>query len=352
MKAFKGKRMKLKIGILGASGYVGSELVRLLLLHSKVEIVYLGSKNHRGEKYNKLYPNFNFDLLFEDENLDNLDKKIDVLFTATPHELTAKILNENLLSKMKIIDLSADFRLKNPQDYEKWYHFSHSNLQLLDSAVYGLCELYEEKIKKANFIANPGCYTTCSILSLYPLIKENIIDLDFIIIDAKSGVSGAGLGAKIENLFCEVNENFKAYGICTHRHTPEIEEQLSLAAGRKITLQFTPHLVPMQRGILTSSYVKPKINLSDEELRKIYEKYYKNKKFIRLLAPQLFPQTRWVKNTNFVDINFSIDKRTGFIVIISALDNLIKGAAGQAIQNMNLMFGFDEDEGLKFLANI
>lgn len=344
--------MKLKVGILGASGYVGSELVRLLLLHSKAQIVYLGSKNNVGENYSKLYPNLNLNLAFEDENLDKLDRKIDLLFTATPHEFSAKFLNQNLLSKMKIIDLSADFRLKNPQDYEKWYHFTHPNLELLDLAVYGLCELYEEKIKKANFVANPGCYTTCSILSLYPLVKENIIEQDSIIIDAKSGVSGAGRGAKLENLFCEVNENFKAYGICTHRHTPEIEEHLSLAAARKITLQFTPHLAPMQRGILTTSYAKLKGDLKEQELRKIYEKYYKNKEFIRLLPPQFLPQTRWVKNTNFVDINFSIDERTGRIIVIGALDNLIKGAAGQAIQNMNLMFDFDENEGLKFLANI
>lgn len=344
--------MKLKVGILGASGYVGSELVRLLLLHSKVEIVYLGSKNNVGENYSRLYPNLNLNLAFEDENLDKLDKKIDLLFTTTPHEFSAKFLNQNLLSKMKIIDLSADFRLKNPQDYENWYHFTHPNCELLNLAVYGLCELYGDKIKKANFVANPGCYTTCSILSLYPLVKENIIEQDSIIIDAKSGVSGAGRGAKLENLFCEVNENFKAYGICTHRHTPEIEEHLSLAATKKITLQFTPHLVPMQRGILTTSYAKLKGDLKDEELRKIYEKYYKNKEFIRLLPPQLFPQTRWVKNTNFVDINFSINERTGHIVVIGALDNLIKGAAGQAIQNMNLMFDFDENEGLKFLANI
>ncbi|MCH5336547.1 MAG: N-acetyl-gamma-glutamyl-phosphate reductase [Campylobacter sp.] len=344
--------MKLKVGILGASGYVGSELVRLLLLHPKAQIVYLGSKNNIGENFNKLYPNLNLDLIFEDDNLDKLDRKIDVLFTATPHEFSAKFLNQNLLSKMKIIDLSADFRLKNPKDYEKWYHFTHTNLELLNSAVYGLCELYEEKIKKANFIANPGCYTTCSILSLYPLVKEKIIELDSIIIDAKSGVSGAGRSAKLDNLFCEVNENFKAYGVCTHRHTPEIEEQLSLAAGQKIILQFTPHLVPMQRGILATSYAKLKRNLEEQELRKIYEKYYKNKEFIRLLPPQLLPQTRWVKNTNFVDINFSIDERTNRVIVISALDNLIKGAAGQAVQNMNLMFDFDENEGLKFLANI
>ncbi len=344
--------MKIKIAILGASGYVGSELVRLLLLHPNAQLVYLGSKNNLGEKFSKLYQNLRLDLAFEDENLENLERKIDLLFMATPHEFSANFLNKSLLSKMKIIDLSADFRLKNPQDYEKWYHFTHKNLELLKTAVYGLCELYEEQIKQANFVANPGCYTTCAILSLYPLVKEKLINLDSIIIDAKSGVSGAGRGAKLENLFCEVNENFKAYALTSHRHTPEIEEQLSLAAKQKITLQFTPHLVPMQRGILSTSYAKLKVDLNEEELRKIYEKFYKNKEFIRLLEPGLFPQTRWVRNTNFMDLNFSIDERTGLVIVVGALDNLIKGAAGQAIQNMNLMFGFKQDEGLRFLANL
>lgn len=342
--------MKLKVGILGSSGYAGNELVRILLNHSKVEISYLGSSSNVGQNYADFYPNTPLNLNFENENLNELD--LDVLFTATPHEFSAKLFNEALLKKMKIIDLSADFRLKNPKDYKIWYHFTHPNVKLLQSAVYGLCELYEEEIKKANLIANPGCYTTCSILSLYPLFKERIIDLNSLIIDAKSGVSGAGRSAKVENLFCEVNENIKAYGLASHRHTPEIEEHLSYAAKEKITLQFIPHLVPMQRGILITAYANLKQNISEKEVREIYEKYYQNKKFIRLLPPQSLPQTQWVKSSNFADINFSIDERTRRIIIIGAIDNLIKGAAGQAVQNMNLMFDFDEDEGLKFFANL
>lgn len=227
--------MRLKVGILGASGYAGNELVRILLNHPKVEISYIGSSSSVGQSYMKLYPNTPLNLNFEDKNLDELE--LDVLFTATPHEFSAKLFSESLLKKMKIIDLSADFRLKNPKDYELWYKFTHPNQELLKNAVYGLCELYQEEIKNANLIANPGCYTTCSILSLYPLFKEKMIDLNSVIIDAKSGVSGAGRSAKVENLFCEVNENIKAYGLASHRHTPEIEEHLSYAAGEKITLQ-------------------------------------------------------------------------------------------------------------------
>ncbi|EAI8048753.1 N-acetyl-gamma-glutamyl-phosphate reductase [Campylobacter jejuni] len=342
--------MKIKVGILGASGYAGNELVRILLNHPKVEISYLGSSSSVGQNYQDLYPNTPLNLCFENKNLDELE--LDLLFLATPHEFSAKLLNENLLKKMKIIDLSADFRLKNPKDYELWYKFTHPNQELLQNAVYGLCELYKEEIKKASLVANPGCYTTCSILSLYPLFKEKIIDFNSVIIDAKSGVSGAGRSAKMENLFCEVNENIKAYGLASHRHTPEIEEHLSYAAKEKITLQFTPHLVPMQRGILISAYANLKEDLQEQDIRDIYTKYYQNNKFIRLLPLQSFPQTRWVKSSNFADINFSVDQRTKRVIVLGAIDNLIKGAAGQAVQNMNLMFDFDEDEGLKFFANL
>ncbi|AXP08927.1 N-acetyl-gamma-glutamyl-phosphate reductase [Campylobacter hepaticus] len=342
--------MKIRVGILGSSGYVGSELVRILLHHPRVEIVYLGSNSHIGKNYQDLYPHIPLNLCFENKALNELN--LDLLFLATPHQMSAKLLNQAILQKMKIIDLSADFRLKNPKDYELWYEFIHPNTQLLQNAVYGLCELYKQAIKKADLIANPGCYTTCSILSLYPLFKEKIIDLHSVSIDAKSGVSGAGKNLTVNNLFCEVNENIKAYALSSHRHTPEIEEHLSYAAGQKITLQFTPHLIPMQRGILISAYANLKSNLKEQDLRDIYTKYYQNTKFIRLLPPQSFPQTRWVKSSNFVDINFSIDQRTNRIVVLGAIDNLIKGAAGQAVQNMNLMFDFEEDEGLKFFANL
>lgn len=336
--------MELKVGILGASGYVGNELVKILSKHPKTKLTYIGSKNNVGQKYNALYPHSNLSLQFASEDLSKI--QLDVLFMATPHEFSASFINDALLKRMKIIDLSADFRLKNLRNYELYYHFTHPNEKLVKEAVYGLSELYCEEIKKARLVANAGCYTTCSILSLYPVVKEKVIDLSSIIIDAKSGVSGAGRGAKIENLFCEVNENFKAYAIASHRHTPEIEEQLSLAANEELKIQFTPHLVPMQRGILASIYANLACDLDEVELRKIYEKYYKDKLFIRLLPEKTYPQTHFVSHSNFMDINFCLDKRTNRLIIIGALDNLIKGAAGQAVQNMNLMFGFEENLGL------
>lgn len=335
--------MELKVGILGASGYVGNELVKILSKHPKTKLTYVGSKNNIGQSYNALYPHSNLSLQFASEDLSEVE--LDVLFMATPHEFSASFINDALLKRMKIIDLSADFRLKNLRNYELYYRFSHPNEKLVKEAVYGLSELYCEEIKKARLVANAGCYTTCSILSLYPVVKEKVIDLSSIIIDAKSGVSGAGRGAKIENLFCEVNENFKAYAIASHRHTPEIEEQLSLAANEELKIQFTPHLVPMQRGILASIYANLTCDLDEGELRKIYEKYYQNKSFIRLLSGKIYPQTHFVSHSNFMDINFCIDKRTKRLIIIGALDNLVKGAAGQAVQNMNLMFDFDENLG-------
>ncbi|EOG9651965.1 N-acetyl-gamma-glutamyl-phosphate reductase [Campylobacter upsaliensis] len=335
--------MELKVGILGASGYVGNELVKILSKHPKTKLTYIGSKNNVGQSYNALYPHSNLSLQFASEDLSKI--QLDVLFMATPHEFSASFINDALLKRMKIIDLSADFRLKNLRNYELYYHFTHPNEKLVKEAVYGLSELYCEEIKKARLVANAGCYTTCSILSLYPVVKEKIIDLNSIIIDAKSGVSGAGRGAKIENLFCEVNENFKAYAIASHRHTPEIEEQLSLAANEELKIQFTPHLVPMQRGILASIYANLACDLDEVELRKIYEKYYKDKLFIRLLPEKTYPQTHFVSHSNFMDLNFCIDKRTKRLIIIGALDNLVKGAAGQAVQNMNLMFDFEENLG-------
>ena len=233
--------------------------------------------------------------------------------------------------------------------YEKWYKITHKNPQFLPEAVYGLCEINREKIKSARLLANPGCYTTCSILSAYPLVKEGLIDTDTLIIDAKSGTSGAGRGAKVDNLFCEVNENMKAYAVGNHRHTPEIEEQLGYAAGEEIVLNFTPHLVPMNRGILVTEYAKLKKEVTYEEVKKIYDKYYGEEKFVRVLEKNVYPETKWVEGSNYTDIGFQIDERTDRIIVMGALDNLVKGAAGQAVQNMNLMFGLDEKEGLELI---
>ena len=285
----------------------------------------------------------------QDDNMKELADAADVIFTATPQGLCASLVNEDILKKAKIIDLSADFRLKDVKVYEEWYKIEHRAPQYLSEAVYGLCEINREDVKQSRLVANPGCYTTCSILSVYPLLKEGIIDGNTVIVDAKSGTSGAGRGAKVDNLFCEVNESIKAYGVATHRHTPEIEEQLGYAAGYPVTINFTPHLVPMNRGILVTAYASLIKDVSWEDVRTAYEKYYKDEYFIRLLDRDVCPQTKWVEGSNYVDIGFKLDHRTNRIIMMGALDNLVKGAAGQAVQNMNLMFGLDETEGLRLV---
>ena len=346
----------VKVGIIGATGYAGNELVRLLMGHKDVEIKWYGSRSYIDKKYAEVYQNM-FEIVEDnclDDNMEELASKVDVIFTATPQGFLAGVLTEEILSRVKIIDLSADFRIKDVKTYEKWYKIEHKSPQFIEEAVYGLCELNRDKIKGARLIANPGCYTTCSILTAYPLVKEGLIDPDTLIIDAKSGTSGAGRGAKLPNLFCEVNENMKAYGVTNHRHTPEIEEQLGYAAGKEIVVNFTPHLVPMNRGILATEYATLNKKADGtlptyEEVKAIYDKYYKNEKFVRVLEKDVCPETKWVEGSNYVDVNFKIDERTGRIVMMGALDNLVKGAAGQAVQNMNLLFGFDEAEGLNLV---
>ncbi len=339
----------IKAGIIGSTGYAGQELVRILLGHPNAEIVWYGSRSYIDKDYSEVYGNM-FELVDAkcmDDNMEELAEKADVIFTATPQGFCASMVNDEILSKTKIVDLSADFRLKDVSVYEKWYKIEHKSPQYLEEAVYGLCELARDSVKKARLVANPGCYTTCSILSLYPLVKEHMIDADAIIIDAKSGTSGAGRGAKVANLYCEVNESIKAYGVATHRHTPEIEEQLGYANGAPIVLNFTPHLVPMNRGILVTAYASLVQKYSYEDIRAVYDKYYKDEYFVRILKKGVCPETRWVEGSNFVDVNFVIDERTGRIIVMGALDNIVKGAAGQAVQNMNLMFGLDETEGLR-----
>ncbi len=340
----------VKVGIIGSTGYAGQELVRILLGHKDVEIVWYGSRSYIDKDYSEVYGNMFqiVDAKCMDDNMEELADKADVIFTATPQGLCASLVNENVLSKCKIVDLSADFRIKDVATYEHWYGIEHKSPEFIEEAVYGLCEINREDIKKARLIANPGCYTTCSILSLYPLVKEKMIDVNTIIVDAKSGTSGAGRGAKVANLFCEVNESFKAYGVASHRHTPEIEEQLGYAyEGDPLLINFTPHLVPMNRGILATSYANLTGKYSYEDIKAVYEKYYKDEYFIRLLNKGVCPETRWVEGSNFVDINFVVDERTNRVVVMGAIDNLVKGAAGQAVQNMNLIMGLDEMEGLK-----
>ena len=341
----------IKAGIIGATGYAGGELVRLLLGHKNVEIKWYGSRSYIDKKYADVYQNM-FQIVDDtclDDNMEVLADQVDVIFTATPQGFCASMVNEEILSKAKIIDLSADFRIKDVKTYEKWYKIQHKSPQFLGEAVYGLCEINREQVKKARLVANPGCYTTCSILTCYPLVKEGIIDPDTLIIDAKSGTSGAGRGAKIDNLFCEVNENMKAYGVASHRHTPEIEEQLGYAAGKELVLNFTPHLVPMNRGILATAYASLAKDVDYDTVKAVYDKYYEKEKFVRVLEKDQYPQTKWVEGSNYVDINFKIDPRTKRIIMMGAIDNLVKGAAGQAVQNMNLMFGEEETEGLNLV---
>ena len=341
----------IKVGIIGATGYAGGELVRILMGHKEAEIVWYGSRSYIDQKYADVYRNMFqiVDAKCMDDNIEALADQVDVIFTATPQGFLASVINENILSKTKIVDLSADFRIKDVKVYEKWYGIEHKSPQFIEEAVYGLCEVNRDKVKGARLIANPGCYTTCSILTAYPLAKEGIVDMRTLIVDAKSGTSGAGRGAKVPNLFCEVNENMKAYGVASHRHTPEIEEQLGYASGENVTISFTPHLVPMNRGILATEYATLKKDVTGEEVKAIYDKYYADEKFVRVLGEGVCPETKWVEGSNYVDIGFKLDPRTNRIVMMGAIDNLVKGAAGQAVQNMNLLFGLPESEGLELV---
>ena len=339
----------IKAGIIGSTGYAGGELARLLLQRDDIEIKWYGSRSYIDQKYASIYQNM-FRIVDDacmDDNMKELAEQVDVVFTATPQGLCASLMDEDVLSKVKVIDLSADFRIKDVSVYEKWYKLTHASPRFIGEAVYGLPEINREKVKRARLIANPGCFPTCSFLSTYPLVKEGLIDPNTIIIDAKSGTSGAGRGSKVDSLYCEVNENIKAYGVASHRHTPEIEEQLSCAAGKPVTISFTPHLVPMNRGILVTAYASLTKKVSYEEVKAVYDKYYRDEYFVRVLEKDVVPQTRWVEGSNFADVNFKIDTRTNRVVMMGAIDNMVKGAAGQAIQNMNLMFGLPENTGLK-----
>lgn len=339
----------IKAGIIGATGYAGGELVRLLMGHKEAEIKWYGSRSYIDKKYADVYRNM-FEIVEDvcrDDNLEKLAEEVDVIFTATPQGFLASLLSEKILSQAKVIDLSADYRIKDVAVYEKWYGIEHKSPQFIKEAVYGLCEINREQIKVARLLANPGCYPTCSTLSVYPAVKEGLIDPATLIIDAKSGTSGAGRGAKVDNLYCEVNENIKAYGVANHRHTPEIEEQLGYAAGQPVTLNFTPHLVPMNRGILITAYASLKKDVTYAEVKSLYQKYYEKEKFVRVLDEGVCPQTKWVEGSNYVDVNVVVDARTNRLIMMGAMDNLVKGAAGQAVQNMNLMFGLPESMGLE-----
>lgn len=337
----------INVGIVGSTGYGGYELVRFLLTHPNVNIEWVSSRTYSDQEYSDVYKSY-FTLLDQkcvDEDIEKYLDNVDVVFFATPQGVCAKMVNENVLKKVKVIDLSADYRIKDVETYESWYGIKHASPEFIQEAVYGLCEINREDVKKTRLIANPGCYPTCSILSIYPLAKAGLIDMDTLIIDAKSGTSGAGRGAKVQNLYCEVNESIKAYGVASHRHTPEIEEQLGYASSSKVLLNFTPHLIPMNRGILITAYAKLKEGVSEEEVKKAYD-IYKDEYFVRVLKEGNVPEVRNVKCSNFVDVAYKVDPRTHRVIMMGAMDNLVKGAAGQAIQNMNIMFGLDEKTGL------
>lgn len=347
----------IKVGIVGATGYAGAELVKILAAHPEAELVFVGSRGFAGTAFADVYRNMFeiVDMTCMDDGdssfMKELSEKADVIFTATPQGVCATLLDDEVLNNTKIIDLSADFRIKDVSVYEKWYGIEHKAPQYIEEAVYGLCEINRADIVGKRIVANPGCYTTCSILTAYPLVKKGLIDPHTLIIDAKSGTSGAGRGAKVANLYCEVNENIKAYGVATHRHTPEIEEQLGYACGEEIIINFTPHLVPMNRGILVTEYATlvrdENGNLPTyEDIKAAYDEAYADEKFVRVLPKDATPETRWVEGSNYTDIGFKIDERSGRIIMMGALDNLVKGAAGQAVQNMNILFGLDESCGL------
>ena len=337
----------INVGIVGSTGYGGCELVRFLLTHPNVNIEWVSSRTYSDQEYSDVYKGY-FTLLDQkcvDENLEKYLDNVDVVFFATPQGVCAKMVSEEVLKKVKVIDLSADYRIKDVETYESWYGINHASPEFIQEAVYGLCEINREDVKNARLIANPGCYPTCSILSIYPLAKAGLIDMNTLIIDAKSGTSGAGRGAKVQNLYCEVNESIKAYGVASHRHTPEIEEQLGYASSSKVLLNFTPHLIPMNRGILITAYASLKDGVSEEDVKNAYD-IYKDEYFVRVLKEGNVPEVRNVKCSNFVDVAYKVDPRTHRVIMMGAMDNLVKGAAGQAVQNMNLMFGFKETEGL------
>lgn len=340
----------IRVGIIGVTGYTGAELVRILLTHENVKITRITSRQYSGKYLSSLYPSFRNFADFKIEDYDeNMSKDCDVIFTALPHKIPMKMIPELIDNGVKVVDLSADFRFKSRGKYESHY-CPHEAPEYIDKAVYGLCEINKNEIASADLVGNPGCYPTCSLLGIIPFLKNNEVVSEDIIIDAKSGVSGAGKSPLPGTHFCEVNENFKAYKVAEHRHRPEIEEKLSIISSNEVRLSFTPHLLPATRGMLATSYLKSDTDKSESKLRSMLEAFYSDSKFVRILPENEMPSIKNVIGTNFCDINFKLDPNTNRIIVVSVIDNLMKGASGQAVQNMNLMFGFDEDAGLKSLA--
>lgn len=337
----------INVAIVGATGYTGQELVRILSMHPEANIHSLLCRSHPGERYSEVFPAFSGltdNVLLDESRLEEAAEQCHVLFLALPHGMSANRVTEAMLNKVRIIDLGSDFRLKNASLYDQWYQMQHPSPELLSKAVYGLTEWNRPQIRSARLVANPGCYATSVLLALLPLMKSGITMEQSLIVDAKSGVSGAGRAATLAVHFNEVNESIKAYKVGTHRHTPEIEQELSLLQDKPATVSFTPHLVPMNRGILSTAYVRLLPGVTSADLKHIYTRQYANEPFVHMLNTES-PETRWVKGTNNCHISMTVDERTGNAIIISALDNLIKGASGQAVQNMNVMFGLPETTG-------
>jgi len=341
---------KVKVAIIGASGYTGVELIRILLNHSHVKISSLIANNSAGQKISQLYPHLIHFNLPEIQKIEEVDfSQIDLVFGCLPHTTSQQTFKELLSSSknshLKIIDLSADFRLENPNDYKLWYEHEHNAIELLTKATYGLTEIYRDKIKKSSLIACPGCYPTSALLPLIPLLRNNLIDPNSIIIDSKSGTSGAGRNLKLSNLFCEINESVKAYSIANHRHIGEIEQELSKAGEQKINIEFTPHLLPINRGIISTIYTKINEKYKVSDLQNCLSKTYDDEFFVEVIAGE--PNIKSVVGTNLCLISVKQGRQSNYAIIVSVIDNLCKGASGQAVQNMNLIFGFDENEGLK-----
>lgn len=338
---------KIKVGIAGASGYTGQELVRLLVQHPNVQLEKLTSGTYAGRRFSDIFPSFigHTDIKFSEmSNLSDLAESCDVILCAMPHGIAAQHIDEALVGRVKIIDLSGDFRLKNPSEYDEWYHAPHLRPSMLAGAVFGLPERRRSEIAKASLLANPGCYATCSILALLPLAEANLLK-EPIIVDAKSGVSGAGRSAVLDTLLTECSGSIKAYKVASHRHTPEIEQELNSCSNDKLKITFTPHLVPMNRGILVTAYCPVDSKTSLKEIVDLYQAKYDSEPFVQVLESQI-PETRWTKGSNMCQIGLTVDKRTNQLIVVAAIDNLLKGASGQAVQNMNIMFGLPETTGL------
>jgi N-acetyl-gamma-glutamyl-phosphate reductase len=339
--------MKVRIGIIGATGYTGVELLRLLLLHPEVEVTALTSRKYAGVPIDQVFASLreHLSLTCEELSVEQISRKTDFIFTAVPHKTAMETVPLFYRLGKKVVDLSADFRLKDPVVYERWYQ-KHTAADLLPESVYGLPELHRDKIRSAKIVGNPGCYPTGALIGLIPLVQKRLISLEGIIVDSKSGVSGAGRDVVLESLFCEVNEGVKAYKIFAHRHTPEIEQELSQLSQKEIRVTFVPHLIPMDRGILSTLYVRLIKKLKTEELLSAFQDYYRGEPFIRIHPKGKLPNTKEVRGSNFCDIGVGVSEPDDRAVVVTAIDNLVKGASGEAVQNMNIMLGYPETMGL------